>query len=447
MSGNPEGSIDPYAPPGAEAPREGGPVMGRPGVILALLTLLNFLNYLDRFLVTAVAPKIQESLGLGDAKIGFVTSAFMLGYFVTSPAFGRLGDRYRRKGLIAAGVAVWSIATFASGLASSFGSMIAARVLVGVGEASYATLAPTIIDDVAPPGKKNRYLAWFYVATPVGSALGFILGGLLEAMYDWRTAFFVAGGPGVLLALLTLLLREPERARGAAATGEAREDEHAREDERAQGSALARRPYRELARRRLYVIAVGGYVAQTFALGGFVAWAPQYLTRALGMKLHEADFWLGAVAVVTGIVATVLGGHLADRLGGDRLVAALKICAASSLLSAPFALACLFMPTPAWFFVAAALCEMALFLSVAPTNVAVMSSVPVEVRATAVAVSIFMIHLLGDLISPPLIGAISDATGGGAGGLRIGMYLMPAAFAASAIVWGRGARARPRAAG
>lgn len=405
------------------APAGSGVMLRSPAAILALLTLLNFVNYLDRFLVTAVAPKIQDDLGLSNAGIGLITSAFMFGYFVTSPGFGWLGDRHRRRGLIAAGVAVWSIATVASGLATTFGSLFVARVFVGIGEASYASLAPTIIDDIAPPEKKNRYLAIFYLATPVGSALGFILGGLLEHRYGWRNAFFVAGGPGVLLALATLLVHEPAR--------------------KARSAKAAASPFRLLARHRLYVLAVGGYVAQTFALGGFVSWAPQYLTRALGMELHAADFWLGAVAVGTGFAGTAVGGYWADRMKGDRVLACLKICAISSALSAPFAALCLVMRTPSSFFVAAALCELSLFLSVAPTNSAIMVSVPVWVRASAMAVSIFAIHLLGDLISPPLIGMIADARGGGGDGIRLGLYLTPVAFAVSAIVWFVGASSKP----
>src|SRR5262249_13139315 len=148
-----------------------GPMIQGRYAILALLTALNLINYIDRFLVMAVAPRIQTSLDLSDGEIGWVTSAFMLGYFVTSPLFGYLGDRVPRKLLIAGGVAVWSVATALSGMAGSFASMVAARVLVGVGEASYATLSPTIIDDIASKEAKNRWLAIFYVAIPVGSAL------------------------------------------------------------------------------------------------------------------------------------------------------------------------------------------------------------------------------------------------------------------------------------
>ena len=401
--------------------------------IVAILTALNLVNYLDRFLVMAVSPRIQESLALDDAQIGWVTTAFMLGYFVTSPIFGWLGDRYPRKGLIAAGVAVWSIATVLSGLAPTYATMVAARVLVGVGEASYATLSPTIIDDLSSKSAKNRMLAIFYVAIPVGSALGFIVGGLLEHRFGWRAAFFIAGGPGVLLALVMLLIREPAR---STAEGPA--------------AARGRGAYAELARSPAYVSTVLGYVAQTFALGGFTAWAAPFLYRRLCLELHLADSYFGTITVLTGLVGTAIGGVLADRIPGeDRVRVYLRLCGWTSLVAAPLALAALLMPSAPLFLAALAACELFVFASVSPVNAAILQTVRPELRATAMAVSIFMIHLLGDLVSPPLIGRISDAHHdprafcSGAPGLSVGMYLLPAALALSAIFWLRGARARP----
>ena len=403
----------------------------RPVLILALLTALNLINYLDRFLVMAVGPRIQDSLQLGDAQIGWVESAFMLGYFLTSPIFGWLGDRYPRKGLIAAGVAIWSIATVASGFTHDFATMIVARVAVGIGEASYATLAPTIIDEISDARNKNRWLAIFYVATPVGSALGFLLGGLLEHRYGWRSAFFIAGGPGLALALVTALIVEPKRRDRAPETG----------------SGLA--TYLELARRPAYRAAVAGYVAQTFALGGFTAWAAPFLYRKLCLELHVANFRFGLITVVTGLAGTALGGYLADRWpGADRVRAGLRVCAWSSILGAPIALAAVFAGSAAGFLAALAICELAIFTSVAPINAAVMRTVPAHLRARAMAASIFAIHLLGDLISPPVIGGLSDALGdahafcSGARGLQLGMYLLPAAIAVSGALWWR-ASSRP----
>lgn len=387
-------------------------------VILAVLSGLNLVNYLDRFLIAAVGPKLAEDLGLSDFKFGLVLNAFMVGYFLTSPFFGALGDRFRRRGLIALGVAVWSLATAASGLMHTFGTMVAARFVVGIGEASYATLAPTIIDDLAPPATKNRWLAVFYVAIPVGSALGYLLGGQLEHAFGWRSAFFLAGAPGLVLALLALAIDEPPRAiRPASETA---------------GIGL-REASRSLYGIKLYRNAVIGYTAQTFALGGIAAWAPKYLYQHLHLDLQTADYWFGLILVVTGLLATFVGGQLGDRWPGrDRARANLRLCAVSALASVPFSIVCLLAGSPVGFFVGIGAAEFALFLSTSPINVVILQSVPAELRASAMAASIFVIHLLGDLISPPLIGAISDAWN-----LRAAMFVLPVALCVATFVWWR----------
>jgi MFS family permease len=392
----------------------------RPTTILVLLTGLNFLNYVDRYLVAAVSPKFAEELHLSEFQTGLAISAFMVGYFMTSPIFGRLGDRPggKRRVLMAIGVALWSAATALSGLATGALSLVLARIAVGVGEASYATLAPTIIDDLAPAGKKNAWLAIFYVATPVGSALGYILGGQLDHHFGWRSAFFVAGGPGVLLALLVLLMREPERA--------------AREEAKAPLAALRRAP--------LYVWCIAGYCAYTFALGGFAAWAPKFLYKIHKMDLASADFAFGVVAVLAGIIGTILGGTVADRgLAGasdeTRVRAYLKYSAVTTMIAVPFAALTIFAPTPTIFFVAIFLCETALFASTSPINAVILGSVPPALRATAMAASIFAIHALGDFLSPPLIGLIADQAS-----LRAGLALLPIAILLGGMWWWRGAR-------
>jgi MFS transporter, Spinster family, sphingosine-1-phosphate transporter len=390
----------------------------RPLTILLLLSGLNLLNYLDRFLLAAVGPKVQEELGLTDLQFGLVVNAFMVGYFLTSPVFGLLGDRFARKGLIALGIAGWSLATAASGLAGSFTTLVLARLVVGVGEASYATLAPTIIDDLAEPSAKNRWLAVFYVAIPMGSALGYLLGGQLEAAFGWRSAFFIAGGPGLLLALTGLLIAEPAR--------RTRPEEEA--GRRGAGVWL------ELLRIPIYRDAVAGYTAYTFALGGFAAWAPKYLYQRLHMDLKTADFWFGAILVVTGLVATFVGSQWGDRWpGDDRPRVNLRLCAVTAAIGFPFSIACLLADSPTGFFLGIAATQFALFLSTSPINVVILQGVPVELRASAMALSIFAIHLFGDMISPPLVGAISDASS-----LRAGMFVLPAALALAATAWWRG---------
>lgn len=386
------------------------------GAIVTLLALLNLFNYFDRTILAAIGPKLSESLGLTDTQYGFVGNAFMMGYLVMSPIFGALAGRRGRVGLMALGVMAWSLATGASGLMTSFTTMMAARFAVGIGEASYGTLAPTIVDDLAAPGKKNRVFALFYVAIPVGSALGFVVGGALEHSFGWRAAFFLAGGPGLLFALLLLFVVEPART--------------VREEATVSGV----RAYRELFRLPLYRNAVLGYTAQTFALGGFALWAPKYLYQRLGMELAAADRWFGTVLVVAGLAATFLGGQLGDRWpGSDRPRAYLRLCAWTSIVGFPFAALCLWAGSPTVFFLAIGVAEFAIFTSTSPINVVVLSSVPSEMRGIAMAASIATIHVLGDLISPPLIGFLSDRSS-----LQNAMFILPLAILASAGFWWRG---------
>ncbi len=410
-----------------------------PHGILVLLTLLNFVNYVDRYLVNAVSPAFQEQLGLTSFQTGLSISSFMIGYFVTSPIFGRLGDRAKAAGnkphplltrtaLMGLGVAVWSLATALSGLAVGATSMILARVAVGVGEASYATIAPTIIDDLAPPDRKNRWLAIFYLATPVGSALGFLLGGFIEHRWGWRHAFYVAGGPGLLLAMLVFFIREPEA--------------RTSEEPKPQGTFMD--SLRALRRAPLFVGSVIGACAYTFALGGFAAWAPKFLKRAHGMQLESADFGFGVVAVLAGILGTVIGGLLADwRLpkGVDdetRVRRYLRFSAVAALVAAPFAAATLIAPSPNTFFALIFVCETALFASTSPINAVTLGAVPRALRTTAMAVTIFSIHAFGDFLSPPMIGLIDDMSHN----LRLALVVIPIGIFLSGVIWWIGARAR-----
>jgi sugar phosphate permease len=192
--------------------------------------------------------------------------------------------------------------------------------------------------------------------------------------------------------------------------------------------------WQKLGKIPLYRSAVIGYVAQTFALGGFAAWAPQYLSRHLGMDLKTADFWFGLVLVVAGLFATFIGAELGDRLPGqDRARTNLRLCAISTLVAVPFALWCLLSGSPLGFFAGIAVAEFALFLSTSPINVVILQGVPNELRASAMACSIFAIHLFGDMVSPPLVGAISDRTS-----LKTAMFVLPLALAVAAWSWFRG---------
>ncbi len=414
------------------------------GAIVALLTGLNFLNYLDRFVVAAVLPPLMKELGLSNFEGGLLATVFLLGYFVTAPLFGKLGDRLSRKRLIAFGVLTWSIATVASGMAGNLALLLVARAFVGIGEASYATLAPTIIDDVSPPDKKGKMLAIFFLAVPVGSACGYMLGGFIQQHWGWRTAFFVAGGPGVVLALTCLAIQEPVRKHLADAKAKIVET----------AAKLFRVP--------LYRRAVLGYCAHTAAIGAFAFWAPKFLSEHFrddlaGTKgpvaaraaeaLATANFWFGAVTVVAGALGTIIGGAWADRAarglplvpdGSDhdhvhnRMAAnaQLRVCAVGVAIAAPMTAAAFIVPNAWLFFVCAGIAEVGLFLSTSPINVIMLRTVPAFMRASAMAVAIFSIHLMGDLWSPSLLGLMMDYLP-----IVAAMMALPALFAIAALVW------------
>jgi MFS family permease len=369
------------------------------GIALGILTVINFLNYIDRYVLAAVFEPIKRELHFSDAQLGWTLSAFMIAYSVTSPAFGRLGDLYTRKYLIAGGVALWSFATAGAGLARSFWQMFLPRSIVGIGEASYATLAPTIITDFYPEERRGRALAIFYAAIPAGSALGFVLGGQLAEAYGWRTAFFVVGLPGLLFALLALAIREPRRG----------SMDPSPESAQAAPSLLA--TYRMLWHNRVYVSVTIGFVAYTFALGGLVGWVPAFLERYNGMTTARANEIFGTMTVVSGFLGTFAGGFLGDHLLKYTRNSYLWLSGLCMFAGAPAAVIALSSRDPSIFLPAIFLSEFFLFLNTGPLNAVVLSCVTPPIRATAMAVNIFFIHALGDAISPPIIGMLSDRFG------------------------------------
>jgi MFS family permease len=401
-------------------------VLKNPKAILALLTALNLLNYLDRYVLSAVLKPLQDELQLSNFVGGSLATVFLLGFFVTSPLFGHWADRSGvrgRRALIVLGVLVWSLATIATGFATGPWTLIAARAVVGVGEASYVTIAPTIIDEVAPPGKKGSWLAIFYTAIPVGGALGYLTGGAVEnATHSWRQAFFVAGIPGLALGFLCLLIR-PSVAQAAASVHRMGVLQNAR----------------RLLRIPLYRSVVLGQCAYTFAIGGFAYWAPKYLAARYGMETGHAAFVFGLVTVAGGAIGTLVGGRLGDRATRGRTdddgIARgnLSVCAIATGLGAPLAAAAIGATTGNMFFAIVLPCEIALFVPGGPFNVAILRSVPLELRASAMALSIFGSHLLGDLWSPPLIGLVADHAP-----MAWAMLLCPVAYGLAALVWWRG---------
>jgi predicted MFS family arabinose efflux permease len=395
---------------------------------VVVLTSMNLLNYLDRFVPSAVKDLFKPDLGLTDAQTSYPLTAFVVVYMLTSPIFGSLADRWPRKWLIAAGVGLWSLATAAAALATGFWSFLFARALVGVGEAAYATLAPPLLADFFPPERRNRILTIFYVAIPVGAALGFGLGGFIGAALGWRAAFLICGAPGIVAALAALRIRDPGRGRWDVAE--------------AGGSVSWPAALRRLASTPTYVYAVAGYTAVTFAAGGMADWFPTYLVRYRGMDVASAGTLIGTVTVVGGLAGTASGGYLADRLRRVTRNSYLALSAVSMVPAATFAALALVVPAGVGVAVCMFLAQFFLWFYNGPVNTLIANAVGASLRARAFALSILCIHLLGDAISPPIIGAISDSTGT----LLPGVALVPVFMLLGALIWGTGWRRLPEVA-
>jgi MFS transporter, Spinster family, sphingosine-1-phosphate transporter len=422
---------------------------------LAVLSFINLFSYLDRYVVSALIESLKHSeLGLSDANLGSLMSGFLVVYTLTAPVFGALGDRRSRPRLIAFGVACWSFATALSGFAGSYLTLLAARASVGVGEAAYVTIAPSLLSDYFPVRQRGRVMAIFFCAIPVGSALGYVVGGLVDKHYGWRMAFFVAGVPGLLLAALCLLLRDPPRGVQDTDDADAANSDATHSD--AAIAAPAAKPgtksppttlskdtwaaYGRLVRNKPYALTILGYAAYTFAVGGLAVWMPAFLERARGIPRSEATVSFGAIVVITGFVGTFVGGWLGDYCAKYSRQAYLWLSAIATLAAAPFVWMALSTNSHTMYLVCMVSGQLCLFLSTGPINAAIINLVSATERATAIALSVFAIHILGDALSPPLIGALSDQFS-----LAQAVKIVPIAVVLGGCIWIWAARVQARA--
>lgn len=378
---------------------------------------MNLLNYVDRWVPSAVKSLFKEDLQLTDAETSWPLTAFIFVYMIASPIFGALAETKNRRVLIAIGVAAWSIATAAAGLSVGFWSLMVTRALVGVGEAAYATLAPSLLADFFPPEKRNKAFTIFYVAIPVGSALGFAIGGALGAAHGWRTAFYAVGLPGLAIAALALLMKDPVR--GAF-------------DDAPPRQVAFPEAIRLLLKNPVYLVTVGGYTLVTFATGGIGDWFAEFLHRVRGMELEKATLAIGASAIIGGLLGTSLGGFVADRLVG---VTRQPYLAVSGVFMVPatllVCLALFVFEDPTWVIASVIAAQVFVWAYNAPVNALLVNSVEPSLRARAFGISILCIHALGDAVSPPIIGSISDRTGSLIGALVI----VPVTLALGGLIW------------
>lgn len=475
-------------------------VAPRAGLALALLLSINLFNYIDRQVLSATLPKMALDADLFhpddswlEFKLGSLTTAFMVSYMLMSPVFGRLGDRRSRWALVGIGVIVWSLASGGSGLATGFAVLFLTRCLVGVGEAAYGPVAPAMLSDLYPERKRGRILSWFYMAIPVGSALGFVIGGAMaDTAWGWRGAFQVVVIPGLVLGAVCFFMKEPAR--------QARSPQS-----QSWGSVV-----RELKQIRSFVLCCAGMTCTTFVLGGVASWTPYYIferearfqitpdainelakvtasdgspavppvvidkvrlltspeslkspdlksklaasnltederkqyqsrifekmTAADSIKLSDIGPIFGGIVVVSGLIATLFGGWLGDKLRDRVRGSYFLVSGYGALISFPAYVAMLFVPFPyAWgcIFVAVFF----LFVNTGPANTILANVTRNRIRATAFAINILVIHLFGDAISPPILGGIARFSSLGAALLMVSFLIVLAG-----ILWIAGAR-------
>ena len=385
---------------------------------LLLLIALNLLNYIDRYILPGAQPLIQREFGSTDQQMGALTTALFFFYMFAAPASGWLGDRFRRKPLIITGAVLWSLATLGTAFVHSYWALYSRRALVGVGEATFGIFAPAVIADLYPDRERNRILSIFYLAIPVGAAIGYLMGGELGSLWGWRRPFLVCAIPGLIVAVLYAFIgHEPERG----ATDEVK-------------PTLSRTTFLGVLKNPAFLTSTFGLAAITFALGGISTWVPTFLHRINGLSVGKASLVVSGITVIDGIAGTVTGGWIAQRwLRRDHRALYLV-----SFWSAALALPCgvlVFFGPHSITIPALVAAEFFIFLNTGPLNAAIVNSVNGPVRATAISINLFCIHAFGDTFSPQIIGAISDHSS-----LSIGLGTTLISLAVACVILRYGAR-------
>jgi MFS transporter, Spinster family, sphingosine-1-phosphate transporter len=383
-----------------------------------LLLAINLFNYIDRQILAAVEPDIRATFFAPNdpnamMRTGWLGDAFFVTYMISAPVLGLLADRTSRWVIVGSAAILWSLASGGSGLAATFGILFATRIFVGIGEGGYGPAAPTILADLFPIEKRGRVMAVFYAAIPVGSALGYVIGGLIGAKLGWRWAFYLVTPPGLLLGLLCFWQRDPRVAANHVAQKSPRR---------------SIRDYLNLFRTRSYLINCVAQTLMTFVTGGLGFWVPAYL-RYRNQSPDVGMTMFGLITVVAGLISTLLGGVIADKLRPRFAGSYFWVSGIGMLIACPFFVATLYTPFPAaW--VPMFFAIFFLFLNTGPSNTALANvSVP-AVRATAFAVNILVIHALGDVQAFWLLGYI-----GGHTNMHVAFMFVSGIIFLSGLVW------------
>jgi MFS transporter, Spinster family, sphingosine-1-phosphate transporter len=380
------------APAGRRSPSF---TIASPFFALAVLFSMNLLNYIDRYVFFSAGPRITRELGFDDAEFGVLSASFMIVYTLVAPLIGWLGDRANRRRMLAFGVGLWSVATVGTAFARGYNDMLFWRALLGVGEASYGIIAPTLLADIFSPKRRGRVIGLYYLALPLGGAIGYAIGGHFAEHGDWRNAFWVVGIPGLIASIAGLMIHDPGRGASEGKAGLGKADRP------------GAREYLAILKTPSFLYNTAGQAAVTFAIGAYAVWGPAFYHRVRGMDLAQAGRQIGALSGLAGLVGIVLGTVIADALRKVTRRAYLLWPTIAVAIAVPCGTMALLLPERArsLAFLFAGSVMMASVLG--PCNTVTANVVAANRRAAGFALSIFLIHLFGDISSPALIGRLS----------------------------------------
>lgn len=365
----------------------------------AVLFTMNLLDYTDRWILTAVLPQLQKELKFDDYHAGWLSTYFLISYSIVGPIMGYAGDRIKRTRLLAIGVGLWSLATLCTGLATTYNQLALARSFLGVGEATYGMIAPTMLLDLFSRRVRSQLLSIFYIAMPLGGAIGYSLGSYIAPNYSWQLAFYIVGFPGLVAAIAVLFLPEPVRG----ASEEVSSDRLALH----QQAGPSKDDYFDLMVNSSYTYSVLGMAFYTFAIGGMAFFLPKFLIIAKGYDQTKSGSTIGLVTLFAAIIGMSAGGWLSDKLSKKSERAFFVVPGIAMLLSIPFVIFAIFSGIPVIVYGSIFIAQALMFINTGPCNAVIANVVMPNMRAAAYGVSVFAIHFLGDIWSPPLMGWVS----------------------------------------
>jgi MFS family permease len=374
------------------------------------------LNYTDRYVLSAVLPKVVKDLSLSSLQAGLLGSSFLLVYGISTLPLGIWADRSVRKNIVTFCVTIWSVATVLAGFARNFLMLFSVRAILGIGEAGYAPASLSLLGDYFPIYQRGRVLSFWSGGQLIGAAIGFTMGGIIAgSVLGWRWAFFIVGIPGLIAAFLAWRMSEPKRGAFDHADHpemEGVETEAEVASEVAQTHGSLGKDFGKTAGTILkiptYLILLAALTFSFFTIGATSFWLPQYLVDSFTVSIQVAGILSGIVLVTSGLIGTLLGGYLADRAQRTRPEGRLIVAAIGLLVGAPLTLVALLLHTLIPFMFVVILAVTFLNFCVGPLNAVIQDIILPDYRATALGLSLLCAHLLGDAASPTIVGALAD---------------------------------------